>query len=60
MKKQFLFWRDVNKQVREECIIEAKDLDEATEIHNEGGADYKQVHCFDEEIIDEGTDEVQQ
>jgi len=59
MKKQFLFWRDVNKQVREECIIEAKDIEEATEIHNEGGANYEEIHCFDDEIIDEGTDEVQ-
>ena len=58
MKKQFLFWRDVNKQVREECIIEAKDIEEATEIHNLDGADYKEVHCFDDEILDEGTDEV--
>ena len=59
MKKQFLFWRDVNKQVREECIIEAKDVEEATEIHNEGGANYEEIHCFDDEILDEGTDEVQ-
>lgn len=59
MKKQFLFWRDVNKQVREECIIEAKDIEEATEIHNEGGVDYEEIHCFDDEILDEGTDEVQ-
>ena len=59
MKKQYVFWQDVKKTVREQCIIEAKDLDEATEIHNEGGADYKEVHCFDDEIIDEGTEEVQ-
>ena len=59
MKKQFLFWRDVNKQVREECIIEAKDIEEATQIHNEGGANYEEIHCFDDEILDEGTDEVQ-
>jgi hypothetical protein len=59
MKKQYVFWQEVQKTVREQCIIEAKDLDEATEIHNEGGADYKEVHCFDEEIIDEGTEEVQ-
>jgi len=25
------------------------------EIHNEGGADYKEIHSFDEEITDEGT-----
>jgi hypothetical protein len=31
MKKQFLFWRDVNKRVREECTIEANNLDEATQ-----------------------------
>jgi len=59
MKKQYVFWQEVQKTVREQCIIEAKDLDEATEIHNEGGADYKEIHCFDEEIIDEGTEEVQ-
>ena len=59
MKKQYVFWQDVQKTVREQCIIEAKDLDEAREIHNEGGADYKEVHCFDDEIIDEGTEEVQ-
>jgi len=59
MKKQYVFWQEVQKTVREQCIIEAKDLNEATEIHNEGGADYKEIHCFDEEIIDEGTEEVQ-
>ena len=56
MKKQFLFWRDVNKQVREECIIEAKDIEEATALHNEGYCDYVEVdaHC-EHEILDEGT-----
>ena len=39
-------------------IEEIKNLcNEELEIHNEGGADYKEVHCFDEEITDEGTDE---
>ena len=60
MKKQFLFWRDVNKQVREECIIEAKDIEEATALHNEGYCDYVEVDALDEhEILNEGTDEVQ-
>ena len=58
MKKQYIFWQEVKKTVREECMIEAKDFDEALEIHNDGGADYKEVHCFDDEIIDEGTDEI--
>ena len=48
---------EVKKHVREQCVIKANSLDEATEIHNDGGADYKEVHCFDEEITDEGTDE---
>jgi hypothetical protein len=36
------------------------DFDEALEIHNDDtGAELtKEVHCFDDEIIDEGTDEV--
>ncbi|QPZ53692.1 hypothetical protein HTVC204P_gp06 [Pelagibacter phage HTVC204P] len=59
MKKQFLFWREVNKRVREECTIEAKDLDEATKLHNEGYCDYVEVDCLDDEILDEGTDETE-
>ena len=55
--KDYIFWQEVKKHVREQCVIKANSLDEATEIHNDGGADYKEVHCFDEEIIDEGTDE---
>jgi hypothetical protein len=54
--KQYIFWRDVNKQVREECIIEANSLDEATKKHNEGYCDYVEVDALDEnEILDEGT-----
>jgi len=59
MKKQFLFWREVNKRVREECTIEAKDLDEATKLHNEGYCDYVEVDCLDDKILDEGTDETE-
>ena len=56
MKKQYTFWRDVNKRVREECTIEASNLDEATKIHNEGYCDYIEVDALDEhEILDEGT-----
>jgi len=58
MKKQYTFWRDVNKRVREECTIEANSLDEATKIHNEGYCDYVEVDALDEnEILDEGIDE---
>ena len=54
--KQYIFWRDVNKQVREECVIEANSLDEATKKHNEGYCDYVEVDALDEnEILDEGT-----
>ena len=55
--KQYTFWKIVKKEVREECCIKANSLDEATEIHNRDGVDYKEVHCFNDEIIDEGTDE---
>jgi hypothetical protein len=58
MKKEYLFWREVRKSVREECCIEANSIEEATEIHNDGGADYEEVDCFFDEIIDEGTDEI--
>ena len=56
MKKQYTFWRDVNKRVREECTIEAHSLEEATQKHNEGYCDYVEVdaHC-EHEILDEGT-----
>jgi len=54
--KQYIFWRDVNKQVREECTIEASSLDEVTKKHNEGYCDYVEVDALDEhEILDEGT-----
>lgn len=56
MKKQYTFWRDVNKRVREECTIEAHSLEEATKKHNEGYCDYVEVDALDEhEILDEGT-----
>ena len=56
MTKQYIFWRDVNKTVREECIIEANSLDEATQKHNEGYCDYIEVDALsDNEILDEGT-----
>jgi|TARA_R100001443_G_C3241693_1_gene150936 hypothetical protein len=58
MKKQYTFWRDVNKRVREECTIEASSLDEATQKHNEGYCDYVEVDSLGEhEILDEGTTE---
>jgi hypothetical protein len=57
MKKEYLFWREVRKTIREECIIEADNLEQATEIHNEGGADYEEVDEIFSEINDEGTEE---
>jgi hypothetical protein len=30
MKKEYLFWREVRKSVREECCIEANSIEEAT------------------------------
>jgi len=56
--KKYVFWQQVVKTIRNECTIEANSLAEATDIHNNGGADYEEVHCFDEEIIDEGTTEL--
>ena len=60
MKKQYTFWRDVKKRVREECTIEANSLEEATQKHNEGYCDYVEVdaHC-EHEILDEGTKEIE-
>ncbi len=55
MTKQYIFWRDVNKTVREECTIEANSLDEATKKHNEGYCEYFEVDMFNDEILDEGT-----
>ena len=40
MKKEYLFWREIRKSVREECSIEANSIQEATELHNNGEADY--------------------
>ena len=59
MKKQYIFWQEVNKQVREECTIEASSLDEATQKHNDGYCDYIEVDALNEnEIINEGVDEL--
>lgn len=57
-KKQFVFYRDVRKHVREECIIEANTLDEAVAIHNDGMANYEEVDCFFDEVMDEGIEEL--
>lgn len=57
-KKEYSFWRDVRKHVREECIIEANSLDEAVAIHNEDGAEYLEVDCFFDDIMDEGIEEL--
>jgi len=58
MKKKFLFWRDVNITTRQECVIEAKDLDEAMELHNDI-CDYITVDtCDDYEILNEGIQEI--
>ena len=59
MKNKYKFWRDVIKRVREECIIEANSLDEATQIHNDEYCDYVEIDALDEhEILDEGTEEI--
>jgi hypothetical protein len=55
MKKEYLFWREVRKSVREECCIEANSIEEATKLLNDGEAEYLEVDCFFDEIIDEGT-----
>ena len=57
-KKQFVFYRDIRKHVREECIIEANTLDEAVAIHNDGMANYEEVDCFFDEVMDEGIEEL--
>ena len=56
-KKEYLFWRDVRKHIREECIIEADSLEKAVSLHNEGMAEYEEVDCFFDEIMDEGSKE---
>jgi hypothetical protein len=58
MKKEYLFWREVRKSVREECCIEANSIEEATKLLNDGEAEYLEVDCFFDEIIDEGTEEI--
>ena len=57
MTKEYLFWREVRKTVREECVIEADSLEEATKRHNEE-ADYEETKEEFWEINDEGTEEV--
>jgi len=60
MKKQYLFWREVRKTVREELIVEADNLEEATRKHNEDGiADYEETEEIFSEINDEGTEEIE-
>lgn len=59
MTKEYLFWREVRKTVREECVVEADSLEEATRKHNEDGvADYEEIEEIFSEINDEGTEEV--
>ena len=53
---KFNFWRTIQKTIREECIIEASTLEEATKKHNEGEADYKETEEIESSIEDEGTD----
>ena len=60
MKKQYLFWREVRKTIREELVVEADNLEEATRKHNEDGiADYEETEEFFSEINDEGTEEIE-
>jgi len=54
--KEYLFWREVRRVVREECVIKGKDLNDATEKHNNGGADYEEVDEIFSELNDEGTE----
>ena len=59
MTKKYLFWREVRKTIREECVVEADSLEEAVRHHNEdGGADYEDTEEIFSEINDEGTEEV--
>lgn len=55
--KEYVFWRILKKEVREECYIQANSIDEATQKHNNGEDNYYEVDVLDDEIIDEGTDE---
>ena len=57
-KKEYSFLREVIKNTREECIIEANTLDEAVAIHNNGMANYEEVDCFFDDIMDEGIEEL--
>lgn len=54
--KEYLFWREVRRVVREECVIKGKDLNDATEKHNNGDADYEEVDEIFSELNDEGTE----
>ena len=56
--KEYLFWREVRRVAREECVIEAKDIDEATQKHNDGCANYEETNEIFSEINDEGTEEL--
>ena len=59
MTKEYLFWREVRKTIREECVVEADSLEEAVRQHNEDGvADYEETEEIFSEINDEGTEEV--
>jgi hypothetical protein len=42
-KKEYLFWKDVRKHVREECVIEANTIEEATEKLHGGGYEFEEV-----------------
>ena len=56
-KKEYLFWRDVRKHIREECIIEAESMEKAVSLHNEGMTEYEEVDCFFDDVMDEGSEE---
>ena len=57
-KKEYLFYKDVRRHIREEGVIEANSIEEATKIHNEGMSEYEEVDCWFEEIMDEGSEEI--
>jgi len=57
-KKEYLFWKDVRKHVREECVIEANTIEEATEKLHGGGYEFEEVDVIFDEIMDEGTKEL--
>jgi len=57
--KEYTFWREVKKTVREECTIKANSIEEATKKLSSGdfGTEFHEVYIDNEQIIDEGTDE---